>query len=88
MNTLLKGCCLVIYAMALVAAFVQLPGETPTSIQYAALILLVAHVLEVFVAFKSVRLYKGLLVVSIMLTVLFGFLHWIPLAKEEANAFK
>ncbi|BAL27464.1 hypothetical protein [Azoarcus sp. KH32C] len=87
MNTLLKGFCLVVYALAVVGIFIPLPGNTAT-IQYAALILLGGHVLEIFIAFKSVRLYKGPLAVSVLLTVLFGFLHWIPLAKEEANAFK
>ena len=88
MNTLLRGVCLVVYALAVAACFVQFPSETGTTIRYAALILLGAHVLEVLVAFKSVKLYKGALLVSVFLTVLFGFLHWIPLAKEDARAFK
>jgi hypothetical protein len=87
MNTLLKGVCLVIYTLAVAGLFVEFPGSTATTIGYAALILLGAHVLEVLVAFESVKLYKGPIIVSIFLTVLFGFLHWIPLAKEDARAF-
>jgi len=88
MNLLLKGTCVLIYALAIAAFFVEFPGNTGTTIQYAALILLGAHVLEVLAAFKSVRLYKGPLLVSVCLTVLFGFLHWLPLAREEARAFR
>jgi hypothetical protein len=33
-----------------------------------------------------VRLYKGPLAVSIILTLLFGFLHWKPLADARARA--
>lgn len=86
MNTLLRGVCLVIYALAVAGFFTEHPGET--AIRYAALILLGGHALEVLIAFKSVRLYRGTLLVSVVLTVLFGFLHWMPLAREDARAFK
>ncbi|NMG76426.1 hypothetical protein GPA25_16830 [Aromatoleum diolicum] len=88
MNTLLKGACLVIYAVAAVGLIVELPFQTGTTVAYAALLLLGAHVLEVLFAFKSIKLYKGSIIVSVFLTVLFGFLHWIPLAKEDARGFK
>jgi hypothetical protein len=88
MNILLKGTCVLIYALAVAGLFIQFPGNTGTTIQYAALILLGAHALEVLVAFKSVKLYKGPLLVSVIFTVLFGFLHWLPLAREEARAFR
>jgi uncharacterized protein YhhL (DUF1145 family) len=88
MNILLKGTCVLIYALAAAGLFVPFPGNTGTTIQYAALILLGAHALEVLVAFASVKLYKGPLAVSVFLTLLFGFLHWRPLAKEDSRAFK
>ena len=53
--------------------------------QYVALILLSAHAVEVLIAFKSVKRYKGALVVSVALTLLFGLLHWIPLAREARS---
>lgn len=86
MNTLLRGICLVIYALAVAGFLTEYPGET--TIRYAALILLGAHALEVLIAFKSVRLYKGTLLASVVLTMLFGFLHWLPLAREEARWFR
>ena len=50
--------------------------------QKAALILLAAHTLELLFAFKSVQRYRGPLIDSIALTLLFGLLHWKPLAKN------
>ena len=51
-----------------------------------AVVLLAAHLLEVIVMFKYVKRYRGSLGASLVLTLLFGFLHWKPLmqAKERA----
>jgi hypothetical protein len=86
MNALLKASCLAIYLLALAGLFVELPFGITTAVQYAAVILLVAHLLEVFVALGSIRLYEGPLLVSVALTLLFGFLHWWPLARQRARA--
>jgi hypothetical protein len=51
----------------------------------AALLLLGIHALAVLFAFKHVRLYKGPLAVSVVLTLLFGLLHWKPLAQASAH---
>jgi hypothetical protein len=81
MNTNLKALCLAIYLLAIAGFFVTLPfGVTPW-LQKLAIVLLVAHVLELAVAFKTVKLYKGPLIDSIALTLLFGLLHWKPLGK-------
>ena len=52
--------------------------------QKAALDPLAAHVLELLFAFKNVRRYRGPLVDSIGLTLVFGLLHWKPLLKKSA----
>jgi hypothetical protein len=52
-------------------------------LQKAALILLAAHTLELLFAYKSVQRYRGPLVDSIALTLLFGLLHWKPLSKNS-----
>jgi hypothetical protein len=81
MNTNLKAVCLAIYLLAIAGIFVTLPfGVTPW-LQKIAIILLAAHVLELVVAFKSVKRYQGPLIDSIALTLLFGLLHWKPLDK-------
>lgn len=88
MNKLLRTVCLTVYALALVGLFVDLPFDLAPGVQYAAAILLGAHLLETLLAFKSVRRYPGSLAVSIALSLLFGLLHWLPLAKENARATK
>lgn len=88
MNTLLKAVCLAIYLGALVGLVVPLPGVWALIVAYGALLLLGGHVLEIFVAYRSIRRYPGGLAASLALTVLFGFLHWLPLARDGGRAAK
>jgi uncharacterized protein YhhL (DUF1145 family) len=81
MNTVSKAICLAIYLLAVAGAFVALPFGITSVLQKVAVILLLAHVLELLIAFKSVKRYPGPLVDSIALTLLFGFLHWKPLTR-------
>jgi uncharacterized protein YhhL (DUF1145 family) len=81
MNTNLKAVCLAIYLLAILGIFVALPPGVASAVQKIAIILLAAHVLELAYAFKSVKRYPGPLIDSIALTLLFGLLHWKPLAK-------
>jgi hypothetical protein len=83
MNNALKVTCLAIYLLAIVGAFGVLPAGVTSILQKAALILLAAHALELLFAFKNVQRYHGPLVDSIGLTLLFGLLHWKPLAKNS-----
>ncbi len=78
-----KAGCLALYLAALAGLFVELPFGATRIVQYAALFVLVAHVGEIVLFFGKVKLYRGPLVVSMLLTVLFGFLHWMPLAKAQ-----
>jgi hypothetical protein len=43
-----------------------------------------AHAVEAVVAFKYVRRYPGALAVSVLLTLLFGLLHILPLARQSS----
>ncbi|MFA7269081.1 MAG: hypothetical protein WC073_07040 [Sterolibacterium sp.] len=88
MNFFLKAGCLAVYLLAIVGVFVELPFGATSAVQYLAIVLLGLHVLELFIAFKSVKLYPGPLLASIALTLLFGLLHWMPLAKTGADANK
>ena len=85
MISLLKGVCLALYLLALAGTLIELPVTIAPTVRYGALVLLGAHALEVLVAFRAVRRYRGPLPVSVALTLLFGFLHWIPLARERAG---
>lgn len=78
-STTLKAGCLAIYALALVGLFVPLPFGLQAPLLYAAVILLASHGLEALLMLRTVRRYPGSLATSLLLTLLFGFLHWWPL---------
>jgi hypothetical protein len=78
----LKSACVVLYVLALASLAGLVQGG---SFQRTAAIILTLHVLEVGFAFKQIRLYRGPLWVSVVLTLLFGVLHWKPLADERAR---
>ena len=85
-NTLSKVLLSLTYLVALARLFVVLPmGATPV-VQKLALALLAVHVLECLLAFKYVKSYAGPLWVSVLLALLFGLLHWMPLAKAARQA--
>ncbi|MFC4518865.1 hypothetical protein [Cupriavidus pinatubonensis] len=73
---------LVVYGIAVCSYLTALP-LSPDVIHWArivAAVLLAVHLLEVVVCFKKVALHKGPLFDSVLLTLLFGFLHWKPMA--------
>lgn len=85
MNTFLRVICLTTYVLALATLNGTFLASWATVLQYGALALLAAHAIEVVVCMKYVKLYKGSLAVSIVLTLLFGLLHWKPLANAAAR---
>jgi hypothetical protein len=44
--------------------------------------MLLLHALELVFVFEHVRRYRGPLATSVLLTLVFGLLHWKPLADE------
>lgn len=75
------------YVAALASFFVDFPPLFESVLRYGTVALLVAHALEVVFCFRWVRLYPGPLLLSICLTLLFGFVHWMPFKKRaEAGA--
>ena len=81
----LKALCLLVYALALASLAGLLPPDSFTRTPYVAAVLLGLHALELVFMMKHVRLYRGPLAVSIVLTLLFGLLHWKPLADAKAR---
>lgn len=79
----LKALCIVIYLLGL-ASYARMLPESLGLLGPIALVLLAAHVLELIFMWKYVKRYQGSLAVSVILTLLFGLLHWRPLAKGEA----
>lgn len=85
MNTFLKANLVVLYALTLASLVWPMPLDAGFWLQRISLILLAVHAVETVVMFKSVRKYAGSLTVSIALSLLFGLLHWMPLAKASSG---
>lgn len=79
---LMKLACLLTYALALAATFGVVGGAFGRTIQVIAVLLLAVHAIEALLAFRHVKRYDGSPIASIALTLLFGFLHWAPLARK------
>jgi hypothetical protein len=85
MIRLLKLACLIVYLLALARLAGLLPPGVMAHTPYVALAIVLAHVAELLIFFRHVRLYRGPLAISIVLTLLFGLLHWKPLADAQAR---
>ncbi len=83
--TPLKSLLLIIYVLALIAALGWWVNPWSTMVQNAATLLLAVHALELVFAFKHLHRYRGLLLMSVLLTLLYGLLHWKPL-RDQAIA--
>lgn len=84
MSTLLKATCLAIYLLAAIGAGLALPPGMVAWLRIVAGVLLLLHFAEVLLAFRFLKRHQGPLVDSVALTLLFGFLHWRPLARQPA----
>ena len=85
MNTFLKANLIVLYLLALASLVWPLPLDAGHWLQRISLVLLAVHALETVAMFKHVRKYAGPLAVSMALSLLFGLLHWLPLAKAPST---
>jgi uncharacterized protein YhhL (DUF1145 family) len=85
-NTLFRGLLVATYLLALVSLFVVLPQDAAPMMQRLALVLLGVHALECLLAYKHIKRYTGPLWVSLALSLLFGLLHWMPLARAARQA--
>jgi len=76
---------LVLYGVTLASYFVALPlpAEVVHWLRVIVGVLFVVHALELLVFRRKIALYKGPLLVSMGLTMLFGILHWKPLADAR-----
>jgi hypothetical protein len=83
---ILKAACLATFALGLAGLSGLLPQNLSGVMQGIALALLAIHVLELALMFRHVRLYQGPLALSVLLTLLFGLLHWKPLADARARS--
>lgn len=82
----LKLSCLLIYALALAGWSGIWQGAAANAIQIVALVILALHGIEAVIGFRYVRLYRGGLAMSVLLTLLFGMLHLLPLARQARRS--
>jgi uncharacterized protein YhhL (DUF1145 family) len=82
MNQFLKANLLGLYALAALSLAVPMPWDSNALLQRISLILLAVHAVETVLMFKHVKAYEGALWKSIGLSLLFGLLHWLPLARK------
>lgn len=82
MFLIVKFVLLTLYAMAIAGFMGLLQPGLAGRLQNIALVILAIHLLELVVMFGHVKRYRGPLAVSMVLTLLFGLLHWKPLADD------
>ena len=85
MFTFLKAVCLASYLLAIASFAAAMPPALVLPLQLFAGAMLAAHALEAIIFMRYVRLYRGSLAKSLLLTLLFGLLHWKPLADAKAG---
>ena len=83
---LLKLACLVAYAAALATTLGWMSSTFGSRMQIVAPVLLGLHVLELGLAWKHLKRHPGPFGVSVLLALLFGVLHWKPLADQAKAA--
>lgn len=84
--TFLKINLLVIYALAVLSLWLPMPWQSGPVLQNMAMALLAIHAIETIFAFKHVKTYPGPVGKSMALSLLFGLLHWLPLARRAKQA--
>ena len=82
--TLFKMGCLALYGLGLAGWAGWLPPTWALAFGRIAVALLLIHALELLFVMRHVRRYPGPLAASIGLTLLFGLLHWKPLADAKS----
>lgn len=78
----LKYLLCVLYLLAVPAAIKSGDSDFARYYLYALGAVVAVHIVEVFVFYARLTRYKGSVLVSVLLTIAFGFLHWLPLSKE------
>ncbi len=78
-----KVLCVVLYAAAVGHWAGWMPAGVMPFATTLAVVFLGLHALEVLIFWQRVKRYRGPLAVSIGFTLMFGFLHLIPLRGDE-----
>jgi len=82
---ILKLGCIALYASALASMAGKLPTTFSGPLESFALVVLGVHALEVVFALRPIRRYRHGFALSLLLTLLFGALHWLPLTQRSRD---
>ena len=86
LNSFFKASVIAVYLLALASHLIAFPGQAGPIVQTMSVALLLIHALECLLAYRYIKLYSGPLLVSLVLSLLFGLLHWMPLARKAREA--
>ena len=82
MNLAMRIGCLLAYALGIAAFAGLIHGPLAAAAAIVTIALLGLHALELLFAYRFLHRYKGPMGVSVVLALLFGVLHWAPLARQ------
>ena len=82
MSLVMKIGCLVVYALGIAGVVGLIHGPLASAGEILSIVLLGVHALELLFAFKFLHRHKGSMGASVLLALLFGVLHWAPLARQ------
>lgn len=85
-NYLLRALCLLAYGAAIAKLAGLLPAGSFDRAPLVAAVLLFLHAAELLMVFKHLGRYAGGLGMSVVLTLLFGVLHWKALLPAAGSA--
>jgi antibiotic biosynthesis monooxygenase (ABM) superfamily enzyme len=83
MNTFFKANLIVLYVLAAAGMIIILPWGIGPYLQRISLALFAIHMLETIAMFKHVKSYEGPIAKSVVLSLLYGLLHWLPLMRAN-----
>ena len=82
MNVAMKFACIVAYVLGIAGVVGLVHGPLASAGEILSIVLLGVHALELLFAFKFLHRHKGSMGASVLLALLFGVLHWAPLARQ------
>jgi hypothetical protein len=83
MSLVIKLACLVVYALGLAGVAGLIHGPWASAGEILSIALLGIHALELLYAFRFLHRHRGSMAASVLLALLFGILHWGPLARRS-----
>ncbi len=84
MSLVMKIACVAVYALGLAGLLGLVHGPAASLGAIVSIALLGVHAVELLFVFKVLGRYRGGMAASIALAMLFGVLHWAPLARRKA----